>query len=735
MARNSSRSIGVALSLALCMGAPCSEALAGASLRRGGTRAEFESDLDRLEHARRSGDWKGVREKLERLLAEHEGAPYVAARIFDVLDDYRDAAFYEFAGDRLRPDFGSLVQGRLRKCAIDGSRAKVELEYPALVAGEDFEEVEDSLLIHPAVLLDGCKVTARCRFSSASKWIPCFQILGDECTWVVCVGWSAPGSEPRKASIVEYGPDGSERYLANEANRELSYAQPIELVLACGKNTLQLTCNGRLVVRAKTTAPPHGRLALQAFPESCELSIRGSIGSAWLQGLVDEVKMRLRADFAASGDPTVRLPEWLHELYRNGIEPDARPFPESEREENEAVWEHFRARLERGDADEALAQLDGWSGPAPSPALDAYLRAILDQRAGRSRRAREESERARAAAPSSPHARLLAQGLAATQVDAEQVIAACIDATWGRVERRRLARRLLESSRLGAARSSVEVAILAGVPPKDLADVHDVLTKAIEGPRWVRTFESTSDHYRVRSDIDRNTCLQVARELEYALNLYNRDLARDACSRDRDEPYAVYVFSGMEGYSTYCEGLFGDRKPNTAGIYSPVLEQLVIWNLPAREEMLRTVRHEGLHQYLDAVVPNAPRWLDEGLAEYFETASLKRGVRTAGTPNAQHVALLSDEATPWTPLAELVTSSPEAFYARGEVHYAEAWALVHYLLRSDASTHRRFDAFFDALRSGEEASDATKALFGAGEQAYRDLETAVRAHLRTLHDG
>jgi hypothetical protein len=47
--------------------------------------------------------------------------------------------------------------------------------------------------------------------------------------------------------------------------------------------------------------------------------------------------------------------------------------------------------------------------------------------------------------------------------------------------------------------------------------------------------------------------------------------------------------------------------------------------------MLRTVRHEGFHQYLDRMLPETPVWLNEGTAEYFETAVLAGGRVGAST--------------------------------------------------------------------------------------------------------
>ena len=56
------------------------------------------------------------------------------------------------------------------------------------------------------------------------------------------------------------------------------------------------------------------------------------------------------------------------------------------------------------------------------------------------------------------------------------------------------------------------------------------------------------------------------------------------------------------------------------------VKQLLIWNVPERESMLSTIRHEGFHQSLDRISGEAPDWLHEGMAESIEEAVLVPGL-------------------------------------------------------------------------------------------------------------
>ena len=64
----------------------------------------------------------------------------------------------------------------------------------------------------------------------------------------------------------------------------------------------------------------------------------------------------------------------------------------------------------------------------------------------------------------------------------------------------------------------------------------------------------------------------------------------------RSAHYHVFLFSGEAGCRRYLGELVGDLPPRFTGLYQPLLRQLVIWNLPTRDQMMRTIRHEGFHQ-------------------------------------------------------------------------------------------------------------------------------------------
>lgn len=111
-------------------------------------------------------------------------------------------------------------------------------------------------------------------------------------------------------------------------------------------------------------------------------------------------------------------------------------------------------------------------------------------------------------------------------------------------------------------------------------------------------------------------------------------------------------------------------------------EALILYTPEYRAMAVATAFHELSHLITASHLgPTAP-WLDEGIAEYFETLQL-RGQRAEFTRNRQHLMLLYREGL--VPLAEL-TALSRGDWTREDAprRYASAWALIAFFLDSAA---------------------------------------------------
>ena len=149
-----------------------------------------------------------------------------------------------------------------------------------------------------------------------------------------------------------------------------------------------------------------------------------------------------------------------------------------------------------------------------------------------------------------------------------------------------------------------------------------------------------------------------------------------------------------------------------------------------RSDPLATAAHEYFHAVLDANYRHReiPPWLNEGLAEYFQTIRIAadKGV-TLGTPRTDGFNLLRRTAA--IPLKNLIETDGEQLSSMADqprsLFYAEAAALVHYLMQASAGTPDvrlgKFLSLLDDKESGEKVFQKTF------QKGYADTETALRA--------
>ena len=122
-------------------------------------------------------------------------------------------------------------------------------------------------------------------------------------------------------------------------------------------------------------------------------------------------------------------------------------------------------------------------------------------------------------------------------------------------------------------------------------------------------------------------------------------------------------------------------------------------------------QHEYTHALLDAALPDAPLWLNEGLAEYFATFHVEGEQARAGSPLASHVQWIGDHDL--MSLSDLfaVAHGSSAYHEgdRRGTFYAQSWLLVHMLLSGEPA---RLERVLVATRDGSRFEDAFRREFG-----------------------
>ncbi len=185
-----------------------------------------------------------------------------------------------------------------------------------------------------------------------------------------------------------------------------------------------------------------------------------------------------------------------------------------------------------------------------------------------------------------------------------------------------------------------------------------------------------------------------------------------------NDPVHVYLFGDESRYRKHTQAKYPEM-PERRAFFVEDDENLKVFAYWG-EYVVEDLRHEVTHGYLHSVAPRIPLWLDEGLAEYFETADHR---------NAPHIEQLSSRLMQggWRPnLARL--ESLTAVSDMEQIDYAESWAWVHFLLNTTEERSNLLQGHLRAIR----ADGSDRPLVEQLKQLSPQPEELLMAHLISL---
>lgn len=202
-------------------------------------------------------------------------------------------------------------------------------------------------------------------------------------------------------------------------------------------------------------------------------------------------------------------------------------------------------------------------------------------------------------------------------------------------------------------------------------------------------------------------------------------LERDFFRRAPDRVLDVWLFQGESSYRAGVLRLTGEEPDTPYGFYSSSRGGLFM-NIATGGG---TLVHEIVHPYVEADLPRAPAWVNEGLGSLFEQSTDRDG-HIVGLPNWRLRGLQDAiEAGRVPPFRRLAHTSRDAFYGDDSgVHYAQARYLMLWM-----QERGQLVPFVHALRTGLDAdptgwSTLTATLGERDMEAFQDRwETWVLA--------
>jgi tetratricopeptide (TPR) repeat protein len=555
-------------------------------------------------------------------------------------------------------------------------------------------------------------------------------------TWRIQFGVPPANKKARKAkvptTIVHFDGDAEET-LSTKTSIPGKDGKSYKLVVKATKTKITAASGSRTLGSAKKDKDVYGYIGFRAEAWT-EIKLTGIIDPHWMESKLEEVLLGQLEEFGKTYDASDYVPGWLSERLteerrRGPKERDLiAELPDEFYDDYQEVYNEARA----DEFDAALARIDKMQAAGASEATCEYLRAQTRQSMTQLEPAVVHLGRCVELEPDFLEAALLRGSLLRELGRYDEALAAFEQAAARNATRpgtfEKAAQEMLFAGRPADAKRITQLAARNGVTSKALITLNGALAKAVHGPRWHKRFEHRSRNYHVMSDMDQMTCTQASRLLEEAFQAYREQFGW--VEEDKTRLFKVYLFAdrdGFMGYQADLEEFMGKPAETAAGLYTPLLKQLLIWKQPDPAYMLETIRHEGFHQYLDRLMPNPPVWFNEGLAVYHQNGIKVDGKLKFGQMHERYFPLLRSKGL--IPLEKYLYMSAEKFYEGGHHCYAEGWLLVHMLQNTTPEYRAVFDAMVKALQT-ESSFVVVKRAFPPASLPKMDAD--LRAYLDKL---
>jgi hypothetical protein len=156
-------------------------------------------------------------------------------------------------------------------------------------------------------------------------------------------------------------------------------------------------------------------------------------------------------------------------------------------------------------------------------------------------------------------------------------------------------------------------------------------------------------------------------------------------------PVEVYILDDRKSFEHFLTFYYPEL-PHRRAFFLANGNQRVVYTFFG-DRLEEDIRHEATHALLHVAIGDIPLWLDEGLAEYFESPTERKGI------NGEHIGRLPDDISAgWSPdLARL--ESLRGVNQMTPRDYRESWAWVHYLLNTGQPEKAAILSYLSDLRT------------------------------------
>ncbi len=159
---------------------------------------------------------------------------------------------------------------------------------------------------------------------------------------------------------------------------------------------------------------------------------------------------------------------------------------------------------------------------------------------------------------------------------------------------------------------------------------------------------------------------------------YETQYFSDIFGNQRTQTIRIRVFGDEARFKSAQRKIIG-RVISETGMYAPVPKLVMIFKSP---RYLATTYHEMSHAIFHHHARWRPTWLDEGIAEYFKTATIDSLENVTIGPHIyrlQEMRRCVADSLTFTILPVIAASNRQFHMVRETSYYTISWAIVYYL--------------------------------------------------------
>ena len=255
-----------------------------------------------------------------------------------------------------------------------------------------------------------------------------------------------------------------------------------------------------------------------------------------------------------------------------------------------------------------------------------------------------------------------------------------------------------------------------------------VLATARDKPEnWI---EVGSPHFTVVTNSNEKQGRHIADQFERMRSVFH--VAFPKLQIDAGTPLVVLAIKDEKGFRALePEAYLAKGSVKLGGLFLRAPDKnYVLMRLDAEgEHPYEIIYHEYTHLLLSRATEWMPLWLDEGLAEFYQNTEIREKEVSLGVPSGQNILLLRQSQL--LPLATLFAVDEKSPYYheenKGNIFYAESWALVHYIQVKDRQDNTsRLSQYAELLTQKVDPVTAATRAFGDLKRLQVALEGYVR---------